>query len=77
MEEIANHKADREELNQLINDYEETMEEFNNEVKNIMQSQSSVQQSTRQTLNYHGINIVEPLVVYSISKPLKPFGVEW
>lgn len=73
MEEIENHKADREELNQLINDYEETMEEFNNEVKNIMQSQSSVQQSTSQTLNYHGINIVEPLVVYSDIQAIKTF----
>jgi hypothetical protein len=70
---IANHKADREELNRLINDYEKTMEEFNNQVIDILQNQSSAQQSTTQTVNLASINIVEPFEVFSDIQAIKTF----
>lgn len=74
MRAIANHKADREELNQLINDYEQTMEEFNNNVEDILRNQSSVQQSTTQALNLGGISIVEPVEVFADIQAIKTFS---
>lgn len=73
MEAITNHKANREELNRLIKDYEETMEEFNDEVSNVLKSQSGTQLSTSQTLNLNDINTVTPLEVASDIQAIKTF----
>lgn len=73
MRTIANHKADREELNQLIDDYEQTMEEFNNRVKEVLEDQSNAAQSTSQTLNLGGISIVEPIEVFNEIQAINTF----
>lgn len=70
---IANHRADREELNQLINDYKRTMEEFNKKVEDILRNQSSAQYATSQTLNLSGISIVEPIEVNANIQAIKTF----
>lgn len=73
MEGIANHKADREELNQLIDDYEETMAEFNEEVSYVEEDQSSAEGSTTYTLELNNVDPVAPLVVMSDIAAIKKF----
>lgn len=65
MRKIANHIADREELNQILEDYQTTMEEVNQEMSNIQQNQDNASSSTTKTFNFANIIPVYPVEVYS------------
>lgn len=73
MREIANHKADREELNQLIKEYEETMEEIRNEVSDISTSQSELQRSTSQPMTLSEAEIIETNLISADIAAIKTF----